>query len=107
MIVYARKDKTYIWNDNNGTHKAGWVPLFTPLVTGGEKPAGWYAIARPIDLSLSPDPIYPEYWVKVGDTTEATDPTPEPTPEPTPGEVISDAQAAVSIIALLKWWKQR
>lgn len=105
MIVYARKEKTYIWSDNNGTHKAGWVPIYEPLVTPGEGPAGWYAIARPLNISLREHPSYPDYWVKVGDTSAKVEPA--PTPEPIPREFISDTDAAVAVIALLKWFKQQ
>ena len=101
MIVYARKEKTYIWSDNNSSHKAGWVPIYEPLDTDGERPSGWYAIARPLHISLPIDPSYPDYWVKVGDTV-AEVPPPEPDPI-----LISDTDAAVAIIALLKWWKQQ
>ena len=110
MIVYARKEGTYIWSDNNGSHKAGKVPLHTPLFTSGEYPSGWYALnERPANLSLSPQPSYPHYWVKVGDTLAGLPEEFEPIPEPpvilAPGGV-TDAEAIAAIFMLFKWFKQ-
>jgi len=100
MIVYARKVKTYIWADNNGTHKAGWVPRGTPLYTSGEHPRGWYGLnERPLELSLPPDPLYPDYWAKVGDTIPDIAPVPEPLGGPT------DADVAAAVVVLLRWFR--
>lgn len=110
MIVFARKEGTYIWSDNNGTHKAGKVPLHEPLFTDGERPSGWYLLtARPRNLSLPENPSYPDYWVKVGDTVnEVSVPDPDPG-DNDPGLVIgevSDNDLAIAIVVFLKWLKQ-
>jgi len=109
MVIYARKEGTYIWSDNNGTHKAGKVPQYEPLFTHGEKPDGWYSIERPKNLSLAPDSSYPSYWVKVGDTVkEVPGEVPGPAPSPTEEEplTVTDEGLAVAIITILKWFKQ-
>ena len=107
MLVYAKKEGTYIWSDNNGSHKAGKVPLHEPLFTHGEKPSGWYAINRPDNLSLPVQPGYPDYWVKVGDTVLHPGDDPDPTPDPTPDSgSVSDADAADAIVRLIRYFKQ-
>ena len=104
-VVYARKEKTYIWSDNNETHKAGWVPIYEPLDTDGEGPRGWYAIKRPLNISLPVDPAYPFYWVKVGDTVEKYS-EPEPVPTPVSHGDVTDWEVAESIVTILKWLRQ-
>lgn len=109
MIVYAKKEGTVIWSDNDGTHKAGRVPLHESLVVLSESNISWYAIARPVNISLPVQPAYPDYWVKRGDVlTELPADGPEPSPEPEEEPVgsVTDEQAAAAIVTLLRWLKR-
>lgn len=106
MIVFARKEGTIIWSDNNSTHKAGRVPIDEPLTVLAEK-TDWLAIERPGNLSLEPQPGYPNYWVKRDDTiAEAAVEVPDPEPEPWVPDKVSDTSAAAAVLTLLKWFKQ-
>ena len=110
MIVFAIKEGTTIWSDNNGDHKAGRVPLHQPLLVLEKKNEKWYSIARPGNLSLPTQPNYPDYWVKKSDTLlvkPAPEPEPEPDPEdpPAPQGDVSDMEAAQAIVTLLKWMR--
>jgi len=101
MIVYAKKEGTIIWSDNNKTHKAGRVPIHTMLIVLSVKAqAGWYSIKRPLRLSLEPNPKYPDYWVRIEDTVTSFEEEPPP-----PLVGVTDEDAAQAILTLLKWLK--
>ena len=109
MIVYAIKEGTTIWSDNNADHKAGRVPLHQPLTVISERNQSWYAIRRPSNLSLQPQENYPDYWVKRSDVLLVlpTPPiTPPITPPVTPSGPITDAMAAQALVVLIGWLKQ-
>jgi len=109
--VYARVEGTIIFSDNNGTHKAGRVPINTPLEVI-KTSNFWYAIERPINLSLPENPSYPSYWVRAidimlspaGVVEEPRDPG-IPIP-PWHSDVITDEAAAAAMLTLIRWVKE-
>lgn len=105
MIVYAIKENTTIWSDNNATHKAGRVPLHQPLRVKSDSNQSWYAIERPDNISLPPQSDYPDYWVKRSDVLLSIV-TPDPEPEPDPVWFVSDQHLADAIVTIMKWFKQ-
>ena len=108
MIVYAIKEGTVIWSDNDGIHKAGRVPLHEPLSVTSSSNMKWYAINRPANLSLEANRDYPDYWVKRSDVISAIPVViPEDPSEPVrPFFGPTDEAAAVAIVTILKWLKQ-
>lgn len=109
-IVYAAHADTIIYSDLGRRHKAGRVPLHEPLIVLSVY-QNWYKIERPENISLDPDPAYPDYWVHNTDVIVSLpapdpvpDPDPTPEPDPIPG-VPTDEEAAVAVMILLKWLK--
>lgn len=106
-IIYAAIPDAVIWSDNKRVHKAGKVPLHEPLTVIRQYSQNWFKIERPTNITLDVDPIYPNYWVYrtqiINELPGESDPTPTPTPD---SELISDLDAAYSIITLLNWWRQ-
>jgi len=106
MIVYARKEGTVIWSDNNKSHKAGRVPIYTPLLILKES-GGCYKIERPENISLPFDPNYPSCWVATGDCVSAFTEDAPPDPDPEDDECITEIEVAVALTVVLKWLKQQ
>ena len=101
MVVYAVKEGTVIWSDNNKTHKAGRVPLHEPLNVLADK-GEWFIIERPLNISLPEQPGYPNYFVRASDTIGYVI---EGGAAITPAVGITDKDAADAILTLLKWLK--
>lgn len=112
--IYAAYEGAVIWSDPNKVHKAGRVPLHEPLTVIQEMHQNWFVIERPENISLDPNPTYPDYWVyrteiieglPVPDPIPTPDPTPDPLPEPDL-ESVSDEEAAGAILTLIKYYRQ-
>ncbi len=112
-MVYAAKEGTVIWSDHTNTHKAGRVPLHEPLTVIKANVGSHHKIARPDNLSLPHDPIYPHYYVKRSDVVDSFSDLPiDPPADPGDDDGlalgdISDNDAAIAMIVILKWFKQQ
>lgn len=107
MIVYALKEGTVIWSHHDDSHKAGRVPQYTALTVIKEV-GSHYRIDRPDNITLPPDPDYPNYYVKIGDTLADVPVAPiDPVlPDPIEEGEVTDEGMAVAIITILKWMRQ-
>ena len=108
--IYAAIDGTIIWSSGDKLHKQGRVPLHEPLTVLREYAQNWFIIERPTNISLDPNPSYPDYWVYSTEILETLPVTPDPDPEdpqPDPDpEQVSDEEFAQALVTMLKWMRQ-
>jgi len=108
---YAAQDHLQIFSDHEGVHKAGRVPLNTPLYVIRTYD-NCYQIERPVPLysGMGTEPAvvdanYPNYWVPVAQALDVPVEVPQDAPGDTPeapGAPIT-AQDALAFVKVLRY----
>ena len=112
MVVYAKVDGTIIWSSVRANHKQGRVMANVPMSVIGDS-GGWYEISEDVEGYLDREVAdgYPNFYVAMADVVDQP-PVEEPPVDPPPVEPIdldddvTDTEAAIAIMRLLKWLKQ-
>ena len=110
MVVYAKVDGTIIWSSVRANHKQGRVSANRALAVIDDS-GKYYELDPVINGSLDRDvdiTRYPNFYVARADVAfqpYVEEPPVDPPPSP-PFGLVSDEQAAVAIVTLLKWLKQ-